>query len=85
MKLTPDSVERTIIANWNKRKADESFNPSETTHYLFDNLFRGLRYHPDCMHMMYDTLIRLNQDVGNREMVTHLIEKRLEFFGENHD
>ena len=85
MKTTNENIRSGIIANWNKLYLDENFHPSEASYYLFDNLFRGLRHNPSFMKELYRTLIELNENERNYEMVAYLNEKEKEFFSSHPD
>lgn len=87
-KITPDLIVRAIKHTWSTFEENQKntelinqpyTNASELTYYLFDNLFQGAYYDRQCMEVLYNTLIEMNTEVENLEMVEHLQIRKKEY------
>jgi hypothetical protein len=78
--ISKEMLETSIVNNWNKQIIINKWNPTETTYFLFDNLYRIIKGNYQKMELTFDTLIRLNKEIDNEKMVKILKIKKDEYF-----
>ncbi|MBE5107251.1 hypothetical protein IGI01_18780 [Bacillus thuringiensis] len=78
--LTEEILRSSIMNNWKKYTIVKMYSLDEVTYLLFDNLYRVIKDNSKMMEITYDTLIDLNAEEGNQDMVKHLEHKKNEYF-----
>ncbi|MCY7953011.1 hypothetical protein [Bacillus inaquosorum] len=71
--INAERLRYSIEQNWIKYQ--KKHDSDEATYLIFENFYRVIENRLDFLLVTYETLIRLNNDVQNHEMVKHLQAK----------